>query len=42
LRAGKPLHHDQRRIAFRRAIGLKHFGIDDQSVAILSTNRFPQ
>lgn len=35
LGAGKPLHHDQRRIALRRSVGLKDFRIYDQSVAVL-------
>ena len=35
LRAGKPLHHDQRRIAFRRTVRLKDFRVHDQSVAVL-------
>ena len=35
LGAAKLLQHDQRRIPLRRAVGLKHFRVHDQSVAIL-------
>jgi hypothetical protein len=35
LRAGKPLHHDQRRIAFRCPVRLEDFRVYDQSVAVL-------
>jgi hypothetical protein len=33
--AGKPLHHHQRRIAFRRSVGLEDLRVYDQSVPVL-------
>ena len=35
LPAGKPLHHDQRRIAFGRPVRPEDFRVHDQSVAVL-------
>ena len=35
LRAGKFLQHHQRRVALRRPVGLEHFRVHDQTIAIL-------
>ena len=40
LRSRNLLQHDQRRVAFRRSIGLEDFGIDNSPLRF-STNRFP-